>query len=353
MEKKFDYISEAKKVFDKEIEALEKTRDALGKDFETILNLILDCEGKLILTGMGKPGHIATKMSATFASLGIPSFFMHPGEAMHGDLGMVEKKDVVMLMSYSGESEEVTRLMPVLKEIGCKTIAITGKPQSTLAQECQYHFFFPEFEEACYLHLAPTSSTTTLLVLGDALAVVASRAINYTRDDFAQDLESTLGANYSQKKIVRHGKKIRLDLWDTAGQEKYRAIGRHFYKDSYIVCLVYDITNKESFERIKTVWYPELKEHGEKTKILALVGNKIDKYLDEQVNEDDVKKYAEEINAINKRTSAMEGTNIEDLFNSLVDKYLKEIAGMIIEEEKIKIKKDDLKNDKQKKKGCC
>ena len=144
-----------------------------------------------------------------------------------------------------------------------------------------------------------------------------------------------------------------MDLWDTAGQEKYRAIGRHFYKDSYIVCLVYDITNKESFERIKTVWYPELKEHGEKTKILALVGNKIDKYLDEQVNEDDVKKYAEEINAINKRTSAMEGTNIEDLFNSLVDKYLKEIAGMIIEEEKIKIKKDDLKNDKQKKKGCC
>ena len=184
MDKKFDYISEAKKVFDKEIEALQKTRDALGEDFETILNLILDCEGKLILTGMGKPGHIATKMSATFASLGIPSFFMHPGEAMHGDLGMVEKKDVVMLMSYSGESEEVTRLMPVLKEIGCKTIAITGKPQSTLAQECQYHFFFPEFEEACYLHLAPTSSTTTLLVLGDALAVVASRAINYTRDDF-------------------------------------------------------------------------------------------------------------------------------------------------------------------------
>ena len=184
MDKKFDYISEAKKVFDKEIEALQKTRDALGEDFETILNLILDCEGKLILTGMGKPGHIATKMSATFASLGIPSFFMHPGEAMHGDLGMVEKKDVVMLMSYSGESEEVTRLMPVLKEIGCKTIAITGKPQSTLAQECQYHFFFPEFEEACYLHLAPTSSTTALLVLGDALAVIASRAINYTRDDF-------------------------------------------------------------------------------------------------------------------------------------------------------------------------
>ncbi|WP_407721451.1 SIS domain-containing protein [Ruminococcus sp. JE7B6] len=200
MDKKYDYISEAKKVFDKEIEALQKTRDALGEDFETILNLILNCEGKLILTGMGKPGHIATKMSATFASLGIPSFFMHPGEAMHGDLGMVEKKDVVMLMSYSGESEEVTRLMPVLKEIGCKTIAITGKPQSTLAQECQYHFFFPEFEEACYLHLAPTSSTTTLLVLGDSLAVIASRAINYTRDDFG--LHHPAGA-LGKKLLVR------------------------------------------------------------------------------------------------------------------------------------------------------
>ena len=190
-------------------------------------------------------------------------------------------------------------------------------------------------------------------LIGESSVGKTSIINRYTRDAFTQELESTLGANYSQKKIERHGKKIRLDLWDTAGQEKYRAIGRHFYKDSYIVCLVYDITNKESFERIKTVWYPELKEHGEKTKILALVGNKIDKYLDEQVNEDDVKKYAEEINAINKRTSAMEGTNIEDLFNSLVDKYLKEIAGMIIEEEKIKIKKDDLKNDKQKKKGCC
>lgn len=184
MDNKFDYIGEAKKVFDKEIVALEKTKEALGESFEKILSLILDCEGKLILTGMGKPGHIGTKMAATFASLGIPSFFLHPAEAMHGDLGMVEKKDLVMLMSYSGESEEVTRLMPVLKEIGCTTVAITGKVASTLSKECDYRFIFPEFEEACYMHLAPTSSTTSLLVLGDALAVVASRAINYTKEDF-------------------------------------------------------------------------------------------------------------------------------------------------------------------------
>ena len=179
-----DIIHEAQTVFNKEIAAIEATRDALGPDFEKMVELILNCRGKLVLTGMGKPGHIATKIAATFASLGTPSFFMHPGEAMHGDLGMVEQKDVVILMSYSGESEEVTRLMPVLQEIGCTTIAVTGKPKSTLARECQYHFFFPPFEEACYMHLAPTSSTTALLVLGDALALVVSRAKNYTKEDF-------------------------------------------------------------------------------------------------------------------------------------------------------------------------
>lgn len=184
MKNQFSVIEEAKKIFDIEMEALVKTRDSLGGDFENLVNLILDCKGKVVLTGMGKPGHIATKMAATLASLGTPSFFMHPGEAMHGDLGMVEEKDVVILMSYSGESEEVTRLMPTLQEIGCTTVAITGKSKSTLARECQHHIFFPEFEEACYMHLAPTSSTTALLVLGDALALVVSRAKNYTKEDF-------------------------------------------------------------------------------------------------------------------------------------------------------------------------
>ena len=184
MEAQFDVIEEAHAVFDKEIEALTRTRDALGEDFSNMVDLVLNCRGKVVLTGMGKPGHIGTKIAATLASLGTPAFFMHPAEAMHGDLGMVEEKDVVILMSYSGESEEVTRLMPTLHEIGCKTVAITGKPKSTLARECQYHFIFPEFEEACYMHLAPTSSTTVLLVLGDALALVVSRAKNYTREEF-------------------------------------------------------------------------------------------------------------------------------------------------------------------------
>ena len=184
MENSFDVISEAKTIFDKEIIALEMTRDAIGEDFETILRLILNCKGKVILSGMGKSGHIANKIAATLASLGTPSFFLHPAEAMHGDLGMVEGQDVVLLASHSGESEEVVRLMPTLRQIGCTTVAITGNAKSRLARLCDHTFVFPDFEEACYMHLAPTSSTTALLVLGDALAVVASRARNFTEQQF-------------------------------------------------------------------------------------------------------------------------------------------------------------------------
>ena len=181
-----DVIKEAKWVFDTELAAVQATRDSLGQDFETLVQLVLACRGKVILTGMGKPGHIGTKIAATLASLGTPAFFMHPAEAMHGDLGMVDSKDVVIFMSYSGESDEVIRLLPPLHEIGCTTVAITGNSKSTLARVCGHHIFFPPFEEACYMHLAPTSSTTALLVLGDALAVVVAKLRNYTRDDYAR-----------------------------------------------------------------------------------------------------------------------------------------------------------------------
>ena len=191
-------------------------------------------------------------------------------------------------------------------------------------------------------------------LIGESSVGKTSIINRYTRNAFTQELESTLGANYSQKKIELHGKKIRMDLWDTAGQEKYRAIGRHFYKESYIVCLVYGISNLDSFEELKEIWYPELKEHGEKLRILALVGNKIDKYLEEEVKEEDAKKFANEINAINKRTSAMEGTNIEDLFTTLAEKYLTDIANLVIQKDdsNIQIKSNDVK-DPEKKKKCC
>ena len=187
-------------------------------------------------------------------------------------------------------------------------------------------------------------------LIGESSVGKTSIINRYTKNAFTNELESTLGANYSQRKITLHGKKIRMDLWDTAGQEKYRAIGRHFYKESYIVCLVYDISNHDSFEKLKTIWYPELKEHGEKLKILAVVGNKIDKYLEEEVKEEESKLFSQEINAIDKRTSAMEGTNIEELFNLLVEKYLTDIANLVIEKENIKINNEEIK---EKKKGCC
>lgn len=191
-------------MFDTEIVALEKTKQALDERFVAIVNLVLECRGKVILTGMGKPGHIATKVAATLSSLGTPSFFMHPGEAMHGDLGMVDEKDVVILMSYSGESLEVIRLLPVLDRIGCVTVAISGRVKSTLVRGCKHSFIFPEFEEACYMHLAPTSSTTALLALGDALAVVVSRAKNYTKEDFG--LHHPAGA--LGKKLLVHVENI-------------------------------------------------------------------------------------------------------------------------------------------------
>jgi arabinose-5-phosphate isomerase len=184
MNNSIDVIAEARSIFDKEILALEKTRDSLGPDFVRILDLLVSCRGKVILAGIGKPGHIGTKIAATLASLGTPAFFLHPAEALHGDLGMIQADDVVLLTSYSGESEEVIRLLPTLHEIGCVTVAITGNARSTLSRECMYRFVFPQFEEACYMHLAPTSSTTALLVLGDALALVASRVRNYTESDF-------------------------------------------------------------------------------------------------------------------------------------------------------------------------
>lgn len=181
---KFDIIKAAQSVIDTEMVALDKTKLAIDENFCQIIDLILHCKGKLVITGIGKPGHIGCKMAASFASLGTPSFYLHPSEAMHGDLGMLGKDDVVLLLSYSGESNEVTALLPVIKEIGCSTIAITGNKESTLSRQCQYRFIFPHFEEACYLHLAPTSSTTALLALGDAMAVVLSKLRNYTREDF-------------------------------------------------------------------------------------------------------------------------------------------------------------------------
>lgn len=179
-------IQMARKVFDIEIDALIKTRDSLDETFNTILELLINCKGKVIITGMGKPGHIAEKLAATFSSLGTPSFFLHPAEAMHGDLGMVSKDDIVIAISYSGESDEIVRIIPSIKLIGAQLIGITGNGNSTLAKSCDVVQIFPKFEEACNMGLAPTSSTTVSLCYGDALAVVASEIYGFTNNDFGK-----------------------------------------------------------------------------------------------------------------------------------------------------------------------
>lgn len=179
-------LVEGQRVFDVEIEALRRTRDCLGDAFLNILDSIVNCEGKVIVTGMGKPSHIAAKMASTFASLGTPAFFLHPAEAMHGDLGMISEKDIVLMISYSGESDEIIRILSNIKMIGAKIIGITGNASSTLAKASDMLQVLPKFDEACNLGLAPTSSTTSVLCYGDALAIVASELYGFKDVDFGK-----------------------------------------------------------------------------------------------------------------------------------------------------------------------
>ena len=181
----------------------------------------------------------------------------------------------------------------------------------------------------------------------------------YTEDSFDENSVTTSGASYSQKFIEVDKKGVILDLWDTAGQEKYRSLGRHFYKDAYIVCLVYDITNLQSFNDIKEKWYKDLKTYGEQFTVLAVVGNKSDCYEKEEVSEDIAKEYAKEIKALFMLTSAKTGDNIEVLFETLARKYLgPEFTQKVVEMQKdkgevTKVTVENAKEDKKKKKGCC
>lgn len=181
-----DKIAEGRRVVDVEADALRAVSDAIDGTFAAILDAITSCEGKLVITGMGKPGHIARKLAATFSSLGTPSFCLHPAEAMHGDLGMIGADDVVIAISYSGESDEIVRILPNIKMIGATLIAITGNAGSTLAQAADILQVLPDFDEADYLGLAPTSSTTAVLAYGDALAVAAAREYGFTESNFGK-----------------------------------------------------------------------------------------------------------------------------------------------------------------------
>ena len=175
----------AQNVIKIEQQAIAELTQFIDDDFVKAGELMFNCQGRVIVIGMGKSGHIGGKIAATLASTGTPSFFVHPGEASHGDLGMITLDDVVLTISNSGETGEVLAIIPVIKRLGAKLIAMTGNPDSTLAKLADTHVCVKVSQEACPLGLAPTSSTTATLVMGDALAVALLNARGFTADDFA------------------------------------------------------------------------------------------------------------------------------------------------------------------------
>lgn len=176
----------ARQVLRIEAEAVSALIDRIGDDFLRAVELILNCHGRVIVSGIGKSGHIARKIASTMASTGTPAYFVHPAEASHGDLGMIVPDDVLIALSNSGESEELLRIVPLIKRQGAKLIAMTGNPHSTLAREADAHLDAGVAQEACPLNLAPTASTTAALALGDALAVALLDARGFGPDDFAR-----------------------------------------------------------------------------------------------------------------------------------------------------------------------
>ncbi|MEZ9605498.1 arabinose-5-phosphate isomerase KdsD [Vibrio sp. 10N.261.55.A10] len=185
MSQPFDYRSVAKQVLETEVAGLTQLDQYFNDDFCKACDLILNNKGKVVVMGMGKSGHIGNKIAATLASTGTSAFFVHPGEAAHGDLGMIEPGDIVIAISNSGESGEILSLFPVLKRLSIKIISMTGKPASNMATLSDIHLQISVPEEACPLGLAPTTSTTATLVMGDALAVALLQARGFTAQDFA------------------------------------------------------------------------------------------------------------------------------------------------------------------------
>tara|TARA_R110002049_G_scaffold73329_9_gene189612 strand:- start:7948 stop:8925 length:978 start_codon:yes stop_codon:yes gene_type:complete len=176
----------ARETLDIEARAVSRMSSRLDDNFAAACRLCMATPGRVVVTGMGKSGHIASKIAATLASTGTPSFFMHPAEASHGDLGMITEQDLLLAISYSGETEEVLTILPLVKRMGARLITMTGNPQSTLARAADVHLDVGVSEEACPLNLAPTASTTATLAMGDALAVALLKSRGFTAEDFAR-----------------------------------------------------------------------------------------------------------------------------------------------------------------------
>lgn len=177
--------SQIKEVLKCEIEALKKVYENVDTKLCTIVDCINNCQGRVIVTGMGKSGHIGKKIAATMASVGIQAFFMHPSEGLHGDLGVVNKNDLVLALSFSGETDEILNIIPTLKIIGAKLVSIVGRHNSPLEKQSSATYVMPEIKEAFLDNMVPTSSTTAMLAIGDAIAITVSKTRNFTKNDFA------------------------------------------------------------------------------------------------------------------------------------------------------------------------
>ena len=203
--------------------------DRIDQSFLQALSLILNCRGRVIVSGMGKSGHIARKIAATLASTGTPAYFVHPAEASHGDLGMITSEDVLIALSNSGESDELLNILPSIKRQGAKLIAMTGNPQSSLARDADTHLNAGVVQEACPLNLAPTASTTAALALGDALAVALLDARGFGAEDFARSHPGgSLGRQLLTRirDVMRTGDAIPTVLGDASVTEATREISR-------------------------------------------------------------------------------------------------------------------------------
>jgi len=185
MNTEFDFAASGQRTIELEQQAVINLKSRINDDFINACKHILNCSGRVVVTGMGKSGHIGKKIAATLASTGTPAFFVHPGEASHGDMGMITKNDVVIAMSNSGGTSEVTSLLPLLKRLDVPLISMTGNPKSALATASHCHLDISVEKEACPLDLAPTSSTTATLVMGDALAIALLEARGFTAEEFA------------------------------------------------------------------------------------------------------------------------------------------------------------------------
>ena len=186
MTKEKQIVDIAKQVINDEVEALIGLKDYIDESFVEIVNIICDCKGRLIFTGIGKSGHISKKISATLSSTGTSSFFIHSTEAFHGDLGMIQEEDIVVAISYSGETEDLLKTIPVIKKLGCSVIGVSGNDESTLSKISDYHQLIRVEKEACPLDLATTSSATATLVWGDALAISLMNKKDFKPEDFAK-----------------------------------------------------------------------------------------------------------------------------------------------------------------------